>query len=227
VPEFLHLVLAGNVGAGKTTLTTLLGERFGWRPYYERVDGNPFLADFYADMARWAFPLQLYFLTHRLEDLRRIAERQESAIQDRSIHEDAMVFARNLRAMGMLSAREWETYERLYRQLVALLRPPDLIVYLRCSVDGLMLNISQRGRDCEAAIERSYLARLNDYYEEWIASRPGGRLLLVEAEQLDFLGRPADLELLVGHVRAAFGQRELFGAQEAPPADPRFLLLAD
>jgi len=224
VAEFLHMVLAGNIGAGKTTVSRLLSERLGWRSYYERVDENPFLADFYRDMQRWAFALQLTFLVHRLEDHRLIAERRESAIQDRSLHEDALIFARNLQELGMLNAGEWDTYQRLYRQALALLRPPDLVVYLRRGLPGLTANIHQRGRDYEASIDPRYLARLNGYYEAWIASRPSDRVLVVEADALDVMDSAQDLDCLTEQVLAACPQGELFGPAPAPP-DPRFRLL--
>ncbi|MBM4118494.1 deoxynucleoside kinase [bacterium] len=223
---FVHLVLAGNIGAGKTTVSQLLSERLGWRSYAERVDDNPFLADFYRDMPRWAFALQVTFLVNRLEDHRLIAERGESAIQDRSLHEDALIFARNLRELGLLSAGEWESYGRLYRQALALLRVPDLVVYLRRGLPGLLANIRQRGRDYEANIDPDYLSRLNGFYEEWIAARPGGRVLVVEADALDFMDGSRDLERLAEQVRAACPQGELFGPPPAPAtADPRFRLL--
>ncbi len=224
--EFFHMVLAGNIGAGKTTVSRLLSRRLGWRSYFERVDENPFLADFYADMPRWAFALQLYFLTHRLEDHRLIEQRGESAIQDRSIHEDALIFARNLHEMGHMSEGEWATYRKLYEQVLALLRPPDRVVYLRRSLEGLRGNISRRGRDYESAIPDEYLVRLNRYYEEWIASRSGERVLVVAADELDFVESSEDLDTLLLRIRAAFPQQELFG-DEAPElsADPRFVLL--
>jgi deoxyadenosine/deoxycytidine kinase len=225
--DFYHMVLAGNIGAGKTTLTRLLSRELGWRSYYERVSGNPFLEDFYADMTRWALALQLYFLTHRLEDHRQIEARAESAIQDRSIHEDALIFARNLYESNHLSDGEWSTYQRLYKQVLALLRPPDLVVYLRRGLASLQENINLRGRDFEASIPRDYLARLNDYYEDWIGSHPGERILIVEADGLDFIARPEDLELLLWHIKSAFGQHELFGNSPSSrrSADPRFKLI--
>jgi len=226
VAGYFHMVLAGNIGAGKTTVTRLLAERLGWRAYFERVSDNPFLARFYEDMERWAFALQLYFITHRLEDHRLIEERGESAIQDRSIHEDALIFARNLREMGKMGEGEWQTYLKLYEQVLALLRPPDLIVYLRRGLDALRENISLRGRDYERDIPTDYLARLNRFYEEWILSRRGERILVVEADRLDFLERGEDLDLLVAQIRAAGAQRELFGdSTPAPAADPRFRLV--
>ncbi len=219
------MVLAGNIGAGKTTVTGLLTERLGWRSYYERVADNPFLEPFYGDMDRWSFALQLYFLTHRLEDHRLIEERCESAIQDRSIHEDALIFARNLHEMGKMGGAEWNTYLKLYQQVLALLRPPDLVVYLRRGIEGLMQNIRLRGRDYEADIPLDYLQRLNRYYEDWIDSRPSERVLVVEADELDPVGSEEDLVLLLAQIRAAFAQRELFGDTTAPPPDPRFRLL--
>ena len=227
--DFFHMVLAGNIGAGKTTVSRLLSRRLGWRSYFERVDDNPFLADFYGDMERWAFSLQLYFLTHRLEDHRLIEERGESAIQDRSIHEDALIFARNLHEMGKMGEGEWATYLKLYEQVLALLRPPDLVVYLRRDLEGLLSNIRQRGRDYESSIPPDYLARLNRYYEEWIDSRPGERVLIVDADALDFLEGERDLETLVARIIAAFPQRELFSEapEEIEPVAPdaRFVLL--
>lgn len=224
--DFFHMVLAGNIGAGKTTVSRLLSRQLGWRSYYERVDDNPFLADFYADMERWSFALQLYFLTHRLEDHRRIQERRESAIQDRSIHEDALIFARNLHEMGKMGEGEWATYFKLYEQVLALLRPPDLVVYLRRGLPGLMGNIRHRGRDYESSIPEDYLARLNRYYEEWIGDQPGERVLIVEADALDFIENSGDLETLLAQIRGACPQRDLFGEAGAPTEpDPRFILL--
>jgi deoxyadenosine/deoxycytidine kinase len=226
VSEFFHMVLAGNIGAGKTTVSRLLGRRLGWRSYFERVDDNPFLADFYGDMERWAFALQLYFLTHRLEDHRLIEQRGESAIQDRSIHEDALIFARNLHEMGHMSEGEWETYRKLYEQVLALLRPPDLVVYLRRNLEGLRGNIHRRGRDYESSIPDEYLARLNRYYEEWIATRSGERVLIVAADELDFVENSEDLETLLLRIRAAVPQGDLFGDDPPElPDDPRFRLL--
>jgi deoxyadenosine/deoxycytidine kinase len=222
--EYFHLVVAGNIGAGKTTVTSLLGERLGWRCYHEQVAGNPFLEPFYADMERWSFALQLFFLTHRLEDQHRIETRGESAIQDRSIHEDALIFARNLHEMGKMGEGEWNTYMALYRQLLALIRPPDLIVYLRRGIPGLMQNIQLRGRDYEREIPEEYLSRLNRYYEEWIEAMPEGRVLLVEADRLDLRDHEEDLELLLAQIKAAFAQGELFG-DSPPPPDPRVRLL--
>lgn len=220
---FVHVVIAGNIGAGKTTLTGLMARHYGWRPYYERVDSNPFLEDFYGDMARWAFALQVFFLSHRVEDHRIIAERRESAVQDRSLSEDALIFARNLAEMGQMSGREWESYRRLYEQARLLLRQPDLVIYLRRSVDGLRDNIQKRGRDYEADIPVDYLARLNGFYEEWIAGE-AAPLLIVDADRTDFLGGNGDVESLIRQIDCAFDQGELFGDPVGAPGDDRFIL---
>lgn len=219
--SFQHIVLAGNIGAGKTTLTRLLSRRYSWRSYYERVDDNPFLEDFYSDMARWAFSLQAFFLAHRVEDHRLIAERQESAVQDRSLQEDALIFARNLHEMGHMSDREWETYRRLYLQALALLRPPDLIVYLRRSLEGLQANIEQRGRDFELNIPADYLMRLNRFYEDWIASETVPTLI-VEADRVNYLEKDSDREHLYAQFENALGQGDLFSEPAPRPEDPRF-----
>jgi deoxyadenosine/deoxycytidine kinase len=221
--SFVHIVVAGNIGAGKTTLTKLLARHYAWSPYYERVDNNPFLEDFYKDMARWAFTLQVFFLSHRVEDHRLIAERRKSAVQDRSLSEDALIFARNLAEMGQMSPREWESYRRLYEQAHALLRPPDLVIYLRRSVAGLSENIQHRGRGYEADIPLDYLARLNGFYEEWIAKERAA-LLIVDADRTDFLENGADFRSLVGQINCAFDQGELFGDPEPAPVDERFIL---
>ncbi len=223
---FVHVVIAGNIGAGKTTLTGLLARHYGWRPYYERVDSNPFLEDFYGDMARWAFALQVFFLSHRVEDHRLIAERRESAVQDRSLSEDALIFARNLAEMGQMSGREWESYRRLYEQARLLLRQPDLVIYLRRSVDGLRDNIQKRGRDYEADIPVDYLSRLNGFYEEWIAGE-AAPLLIVDADRTDFLDGNGDVESLISQIDCAFDQGELFGDPVVAPSDDRFILRKD
>jgi len=221
--SFVHVVVAGNIGAGKTTLTRLLARRYAWRPYYERVDDNPFLEDFYGDMTRWSFALQVFFLSHRVEDHRLISERRESAVQDRSLSEDALIFARNLAEMGRMSPREWDSYRRLYEQARALLRPPDLLIYLRRSVKGLKENIRRRGRDYETGIPADYLARLNGFYDEWIASEITPRLI-VDADRADFLDGTADVDSLVRQIDGAFEQGELFGSPDSSPRDGRFVL---
>ena len=190
----VFLAVAGNIGAGKSSLTKLLAERFGWKPYFESVDDNPYLADFYNDMRRWSFHLQIYFLANRFKNHRQIVESGESVIQDRSIYEDAMIFARNLHDMGNMDPRDYENYVSLFRVMTDYLRPPDLMIYLRASVDTLLAQIRRRGRTFEQGIERRYLELLNRHYEEWIADYNIGPLLVVKSDSIDFVNRSEDLE---------------------------------
>lgn len=198
-----YLVLAGNIGAGKSTLVGLLAERLGFRPYYEPVGENPYLADFYADMKRWAFHSQLFFLTHRVQSHRALMHDPWSVVQDRSIYEDAEVFARNLYEQGNMSRRDWESYLELYRTLIELLPPPDLVVYLKASVPTLKKRIAKRGRDFEAAIPDDYLAGLNCLYEDWIGSFELAPVLVVPGDRLDFVADSRDL----GAIVATIGER--------------------
>ena len=173
----VFLAVAGNIGAGKSSLTKLLAEHFGWKPYFESVDDNPYLADFYGDMKRWSFHLQIYFLANRFKNHRQIVESGESVIQDRSIYEDAMIFARNLHDMGNMDRRDYENYVSLFHVMTDYLKPPDLMIYLRASTDTLMRQIQRRGRSFEQGIERRYLELLNGLYEEWIKDYSIGPLL--------------------------------------------------
>ncbi len=163
------VAMSGNIGSGKSTLTTLLAQRLGWQPYYEVVDENPFLPDFYADMARWSFHLQVFFLTRRFRHHQEILRATASVIQDRTIYEDAEIFARNLYLQKMMDERDYRAYHDLFRMMIEFLRPPDLVVYLRASVDVLLERIRLRSRDFERKIPPAYLAQLNDRYEEWVA----------------------------------------------------------
>lgn len=175
------VAMSGNIGSGKSTLTTLLAQRLGWQPYYEVVDENPYLADFYADMARWSFPLQVFFLTRRFRHHQEILRATRSVIQDRTIYEDAEVFARNLYLQGLMDERDYRAYHDLFWMMVEFLRPPDLVVYLRAPVDVLLERIRARSRDFEREIPRDYLAQLNDRYEEWVARFDLCPVLQVEA----------------------------------------------
>lgn len=206
----LFIAVAGNIGAGKSSLTRLLAERFTWKPYYESVDDNPYLADFYGDMVRWSFHLQIYFLANRFKSHKQIVESGTSVIQDRSIYEDAEIFARNLYEMGRMSERDYTTYVSLFHVMMTYLKPPDLMIYLRGSVDTLVRQIGKRGRDFEKGIERAYLERLNGHYEDWIRRYTIGPLLIVPTDDLDFVHRPQDLEYLAGLVHRALPQIELF-----------------
>lgn len=163
------VAMSGNIGSGKSTLTTLLCQRLGWQPYYEVVDENPYLPDFYADMARWSFPLQVFFLTRRFRHHQAILRASHSVIQDRTIYEDAEIFARNLYLQGLMDERDFRAYHELFWMMVEFLRPPDLVIYLRAPVEVLLERIRTRARDFERQIPAAYLAQLNDRYEEWVA----------------------------------------------------------
>jgi hypothetical protein len=203
-----YLVLAGNIGAGKSTLVSLLADRLGYRPYYEPVAENPYLEDFYADMRRWAFHSQLYFLTHRLRSHRDLANDPSSVVQDRSIYEDAEVFARNLYEQGNMGERDWETYRGLYRTLIGLLPAPDLVVYLRASVPTLKQRIAQRGRDFEASIPDEYLAGLNRFYEEWLECFDLAPVLVVPGDRLDFVADSRALNAIIVNIEERLRDRQ-------------------
>lgn len=205
------IVIAGNIGVGKSTLTALLAQRLGWTPFYEPNADNPYLADFYHDMLRWSFHAQVSFLAQRVAQHKALLERGEPAVLDRSVYEDAEVFACNLYQRGALSERDWETYQGLYRTMSSLLRPPDLIVYLRASVPTLMRRIAQRGRDYERDIAPDYLASLNALYERWIEGFDACATLSIDADALDFVSRPSDLNAVIGQITRALSgclQRE-------------------
>ncbi len=191
------LAVAGNIGSGKSSLTRLLSQRFGWTPYFESVEDNPYLGDFYADMKRWSFNLQVYFLSNRFRSHKKITEGKGSVILDRAIYEDAEIFARNLYEIGKMEKRDYDNYVALYDVMTEYLRAPDLLIYLRAGVDTLAKQISLRGRDFEQSISREYLAQLNGHYESWISRYKLGPLLVVESDKLDFVGSPADLESIV------------------------------
>jgi deoxyadenosine/deoxycytidine kinase len=192
-----YVVLAGNIGAGKSTLVGMLCERLGWEPYYEPVTENPYLADFYADMGRFAFHSQVFFLTYRARAHRALMDEGRPVVQDRSFYEDAEVFARALHRQGAMNERDWATYRGLYETLTTLLTPPDLVVYLRASVPTLRERIGRRGRDFEAGITDAYLEGLNALYEEWIAGFTLAPVLVVPSDRLDFVKDSRDLDLIV------------------------------
>ncbi|MDP2883871.1 MAG: deoxynucleoside kinase [Ignavibacteria bacterium] len=198
----LFVAVAGNIGAGKSSLTRLLAERFGWTPYFESVDDNPYLPDFYADMSRWSFHLQIYFLANRFKHHKRMTESGESVIQDRSIYEDAEIFARNLHDIGKMDDRDYSNYVSLFQVMTDYLKSPDLMIYLRASIDTLVKQISRRGRSFEQGIQREYLEQLNKHYEDWITNYHRGHLLIIESDNLDFVNRQTDLEQIVRLVNA-------------------------
>ncbi len=195
-----YVVLAGNIGAGKSTLVSMLCERLGWEPYYEPVTENPYLDDFYRDMKAWAFHSQVFFLTHRAQAHRELMDIPRAVVQDRSFYEDAEVFARALHLQGAISHRDWDTYMGLYYTLTTLLSPPDLVVYLRASVPTLRRRIASRGRDFETRITDEYLASLNTLYEEWIQGFRLAPVLTVPSDRLDFVTDSRDLDLIVNTV---------------------------
>jgi deoxyadenosine/deoxycytidine kinase len=192
--------VAGNVGVGKSTLTHLLSEYLYWEPFYEAVDDNPYLPDFYRDMQAWSFHSQVYFLSRRLGHHRQIIERPGTVIQDRTVYEDAEIFARNLFLQGHMSERDWKSYWSLYQTVITILPPPDLVIYLRASVPQLQERIRQRGRDYEQEISVEYLTQLNDLYDEWVEGFALGPVLTVPTDDLNFVAVDSHLELIASRV---------------------------
>lgn len=201
-----HVAVAGNIGAGKTTLVNRLSSHFGWKPLFESVDDNPYLSDFYDNMHQWAFPLQVYFLNSRFNHALEIRDSQVPVVQDRTIFEDAHIFARNLYEQGILSERDHRNYLGLYKSMSSMVKPPDLLIYLRASVPKLMEHIGMRGRDYEETISIGYLESLNRMYEDWIANYRDGKLLVIPVDQVDFVKNPDDWGYVLERVN-----RELFG----------------
>ncbi|NOY95629.1 MAG: deoxynucleoside kinase [Chlorobi bacterium] len=198
----MHIAVAGNIGAGKTTLSELLARQFNWTPHYENVDQNPYLNDFYNDMQRWSFNLQIYFLNTRFQQILEIHKSGETVIQDRSIYEDAEIFAPNLHSMGLMSTRDFKNYKTLFDLMVSLIQPPDLMIYLRASIPTLVNQIQKRGREYENSIRLDYLKQLNDLYEKWIGSYDLGKLLIVSVDDIDFTTNPEDLSRIIDKINA-------------------------
>lgn len=198
----MHVAVAGNIGAGKTTLTGLLARHFGWTPHYEEVDNNPYLNSFYEDMQRWSFHLQIYFLNNRFRQITEIQKLGSTVIQDRTIYEDAYIFAPNLHAMGLMSSRDFENYKSLFDLMATFVRPPDLLIYLRGSVPSLVKQIQKRGREYEASIRLDYLKSLNERYEEWINGYKEGKLLIVDIDNINFAEKPEDLGNIIERIQA-------------------------
>lgn len=198
----MHIAIAGNIGSGKTTLTRLLSKNYGWTPKYEDVDVNPYLSDFYNDMQRWSFNLQIYFLNRRFQGIVEIAQSNLNVIQDRTIYEDARIFAPNLHAMGLMSTRDFENYTSLFNLMLSLVKPPDLLVYLRSSISNLVSQIQKRGREYESSIRIDYLQGLNERYEQWIETYRDGKKLILDVDELKFEDNPRDLSTVIDRIDA-------------------------
>lgn len=193
----MHIAIVGNIGAGKTTLTELLSKSYGWDPLYEAVDNNPYLEDFYNDMKRWSFNLQIYFLNSRYRQLLDIQKIGKNVIQDRTIYEDAYIFAENLHDMGLLTTRDYENYRAIFDNMTAYIKPPDLLVYLKASVPTLVNNIQRRGREYESGIRLDYLSKLNEKYQKWIGGYKLGKLLIIDKDTIDFANNTEDMATVI------------------------------
>ena len=198
----MHIAVAGNIGSGKTTLTTLLAKHFGWQPHFEDVDTNPYLHSFYEDMQRWSFNLQIYFLNSRFRQVIEIRKSGKTVVQDRTIYEDAYIFAPNLHVMNLMTTRDFENYQQLFELMAQFIQPPDLLIYLRASVPTLVRQIQKRGREYEAAIRLDYLKRLNEKYEAWISGYTLGKLLIVDVDPINFYDNPEDLAGIIERTNA-------------------------
>jgi len=198
----MHIAVAGNIGAGKTTLTELLAKHYNWTPRYEDVDTNPYLESFYEDMQRWSFNLQVYFLNSRFRQVLEIRNGDIDVIQDRTIYEDANIFAPNLHEMSLMTTRDFDNYQSLFELMTSLIEAPDLLIYLRSTVPTLVRKIQERNRDYENSIRIDYLKSLNDRYETWIANYNRGKLLIIETDNIDFKHNPEDLGMIINKIDA-------------------------
>jgi len=198
----MHVAIAGNIGAGKTTLTKLLAKHYKWEPHYESVDENPYLDDFYAEMERWSFNLQVYFLNSRFRQILELRKSGKNIIQDRTIYEDAHIFAPNLHAMGLLTNRDYSNYSSLFDLMENLVTPPDLLIYLRANISTLVQQIHKRGREYENSISIDYLSRLNERYEAWVTEYTKGKLLIIDVDNIDFVNNPEELGGIIDKIDA-------------------------
>lgn len=221
---YTFIVIAGNIGSGKTTLSKMLAQHFNWSAHFESVDDNPYLQDFYSDMPRWSFPLQVHFLTHRYQTHRAITSSSASSVQDRSIYEDANIFARSLYEQDKMDKRDYENYLKLFRTMTEELKPPTLLVYLRRSVPLLKERIRLRGRDYEKNIPDSYLEKLNFYYEDWFHNYKGGKTLLIDTDQRDFIGSSADFQDLVHQIINSLDQKDFYYDMNGMTSNEKTLL---
>ncbi len=200
--KIMHIAVAGNIGSGKTTLTNLLAKHYNWDIQLEDMDDNPYISDFYEDMQRWSFNLQVYFLNVRFNNIRKIRESNKTVIQDRTIYEDACIFAPNLHAMGLMSTRDFDNYISLFNSLNSMIPQPDLLIYLRGSIPTLVKQIQQRGREYEDSIRLDYLKRLNERYEAWISTYKNGKLIILDIDELDFENEPNDANYVISKIEA-------------------------
>lgn len=198
----MHVAIAGNIGSGKTTLTRLLSKHYKWEAHYEEVDDNPYLDDFYNQMERWSFNLQIFFLNSRFRQILDIRNNGKNVIQDRTIYEDAYIFAPNLHAMGLMTNRDFENYKSLFDLMEEVTESPDLIIYLRSSIPNLVAQIHKRGREYENSISIDYLSRLNERYEAWIHNYNKGKLLIIDVDNLNFVDEPEDLGNVINRIDA-------------------------
>ena len=198
----MHIAIAGNIGSGKTTLTRLLSKHFGWEAHYEDVETNPYLSNFYEDMQRWSFNLQVYFLNSRFRQIIKIRQSGKTVVQDRTIYEDAYIFAPNLHSMNLMTTRDFENYSSLFELMSSFIKPPDLLIYLRSSIPNLVNQIQKRGREYEESIRLDYLKRLNERYEAWIEKYNKGKLLIIDVDDIDMEEKPEDLGMIIDRVNA-------------------------
>ena len=200
--KVMHIAVAGNIGSGKTTLANMLSKHYGWEIQLEDNDDNPYISDFYEDMQRWSFNLQVYFLNVRYKNIKKIRENGKPVIQDRTIYEDAHIFAPNLHAMGLMTNRDYQNYSDLFELMEGLVGAPDLLIYLRSSIPNLVAQIHKRGRDYENTISIDYLSRLNERYEAWIHTYDKGKLLIIDVDNIDFVNNPEDLGDIINRINA-------------------------
>lgn len=198
----MHIALAGNIGSGKTTLTKLLSKHFRWEPHFENLEDNPYMNSFYDDMQRWSFNLQIYFLHSRFSQIVELQKKKKTVIQDKTIYEDAYIFAPNLHSMGLMSTRDFDNYKSLFDLINTFIKPPDLLIYLRGSVPTLVKQIQKRGRDYETSIRLDYLSRLNERYEAWISTYEQGKLLIVDIDENNFPEKQEDLAQVIDKINA-------------------------